>query len=171
MRLPYNGTEGYVDNPASKERAVTEALDGTVGNRQRMILNLLIQYGEVGATWGEVQLKLPHLHHGQISATLSVLHKACDVFQLKERRGKSHPYVHYLFRDCYTKEERIDLPARTKANDRADRLAKAYEKVECLQEILVLLEEEALRPNEHFFKVTNDTIKELIVLLEEKDDR
>lgn len=169
MRLPYNGTEGYVDSPASKERAVREAKEGIAGNRQQVILRLVEEAGMHGLTWGEVQKKLPELHHGQISASLSVLHKAGDLFQLKPKRDRSHPYVHhsYLFR--WAEHLRLDTPSRIKRNVDRDRIAKAREEALDLQHFVMVFQEGRFKPSPFIFKTLLDTISTLIELLEEKD--
>lgn len=169
MRLPYNGTEGYVDSQASKERAFREASDGTAGNRQKLILALVEEAGMHGLTWGEVQRQLPELHHGQISASLSVLHKGGDLFQLKPKRGRSHPYVHHSFLYRWEEGLRIDTPARTKRNAQKDQIAKAREEALDLQEMLLLFEEGKFNPSPLFFQNVHGMISTLIELLEEKD--
>jgi hypothetical protein len=169
MRLPYNGTEGYVDTPASKERAVREAKEGIAGNRQQVILRLVKEAGMHGLTWGEVQSLLPELHHGQISASLSVLHKGGDLFQLKPKRGRSHPYVHNSFLFQWAEHLRLDTPSRIKRNVDRDRIAKAREEALDIQEILLLLEEGKFKPSTLFFQNLHGTISTLIELLEEKD--
>jgi hypothetical protein len=169
MSLPYNGTEGYVDSPASKERAVREAKDGSAVSRQQLILHLVEVAGIHGRTWKELQGVLPDLHHGQISASLSVLHKSGDLFQLKPKRGKSHPYVHHSFHYQWHESLRIDAPARIKRNVDRDRVAKAREEALDLQEMLLLLEDGVFKPSTLFFQNLHGTISTLIELLEEKD--
>lgn len=169
MRLPYNGTEGYVESPASKERAVREAKEGIAGNRQQVILCLVEEAGMHGLTWGEVQKKLPELHHGQISASLSVLHKAGDLFQLKPKRGRSHPYVHHSYLFQWAEHLRLDTPSRIKRNVDRDRIAKAREEALDIQQMLLLLEDGVFKPSTLFFQNLHGTISTLIELLEEKD--
>lgn len=113
--LPYAGTEGFVGREASVERARRNAAEGISGDRQEQVLDYLrLTSGRVGATWIEVGEAL-RLHHGQVSSTLSVLHQAGKVFQLREKRGRSHPYVHTDFRYIYVASERYDTPTRTNA--------------------------------------------------------
>ena len=112
-QLPYLGTEGYVTRPASIARAQREALDGTVTERQSRILAYLNDKPE-GAIWAEVGEALG-LHHGQVSASLSVLHQAGEVFQLRHTINRSHPYIHKRFRYIYIANERYDEPTRTSA--------------------------------------------------------
>jgi hypothetical protein len=111
--LPYLGTEGFVRRPASEDRARENALNGVASERQSRVLAHLepLMYGE---TWVEVGEAL-RLHHGQVSATLSVLHQAGKVFQLREKRGRSHPYVHSMWRYLYVASERYDEPTKTNA--------------------------------------------------------
>lgn len=113
VHLPYLGTEGYVTRPASIARAQREALDGTVTERQARILDYLQDKPE-GAVWVEVGEALG-LHHGQVSASLSVLHQAGELFQLRHTINRSHPYVHKRFRYLYIANERYDEPTRTNA--------------------------------------------------------
>lgn len=108
----YSGTQGHVDRPASIERAEREARDGTAADRSLQILALL-RANPLGLTWGEVADRLD-LHHGQASGALSNLHKTGRVFMLREKRGRSHPYVHEDFRTAYTETERFDTPAQTR---------------------------------------------------------
>lgn len=125
--LPYGGTEGFVGTPASQSRAEREARTGKAGERQQAVLAYLEEAGAGGATWGEVGAALS-LHHGQVSASLSVLHAAGMVFQLQEKRFRAHPYVHHSFSGCYEPSERRDAPSRTKAGELAERseLAMAW---------------------------------------------
>lgn len=119
----FNGTGGFVDRPASRDRATEEAASGELSARQRDILRELIACGERGSTWNEMGQRL-ELHHGQVSGALSNLHKAGLVFTLREKRDKCHPYVHADYRDGFGVEERFDEPASTQAgrNNEAVRL-------------------------------------------------
>lgn len=121
--LPYAGTEGFVARPASEERARRNATDGTSRDRQRQVLHYL-RYRPDGLTWVELGGAL-QLHHGQISSTLSVLHKSGQLFQLRVKRGRSHPYVHADHRDLYSAIERYDEPTRTNAGQIQERLDAA----------------------------------------------
>lgn len=122
--LPYNGTEGYVATTASEARARSDARSGRAGRRQEAILAYLDGIGEAGATWGEVGSALA-LHHGQVSAALSVLHNAGKVFQLKRVKNRAHPYVHAKYQELYPVEQRQDEPARTKAGKLNSRIGQA----------------------------------------------
>jgi hypothetical protein len=106
-------TTGHVARPASTERAEREASDGTAADRSILILALLNVYPD-GLTWGQVADRLG-LHHGQASGALSNLHKTGRVFMLREKRGKSHPYVHDKYRGHYPAYERYDDPAQTRS--------------------------------------------------------
>lgn len=112
--LPYAGTEGFVGRPASAERARRNAQDGTSNDRQHRVLRYLEEHPG-GLTWVELGEVL-RLHHGQVSSTLSVLHQAGKVFQLRLKRGRSHPYVHAQHRYLYIADERYDQPTRTNAS-------------------------------------------------------
>ena len=111
--LPYLGTEGFVRRPASEDRARENAASGVSSERQERVLAHLepLMYGE---TWVEVGEAL-RLHHGQVSGTLSVLHQAGKVFQLRDKRGRSHPYVHAKWRHLFVASERFDEPSKTNA--------------------------------------------------------
>lgn len=169
MRVPYNGTEGYVDNPASKARALDDVRSGRVRTRQQQILALVYASEYDGMTWREVQELMPALHHGQISATLSVLHKAGDLFQITHQRGKSHPYLHKEFRNGWSATDRIDIPARTKANKLVDQVAEARILAESLRKSINNALEATVQGS-MFYEVINDTITELIALLEDRNE-
>lgn len=98
VSLPYpepDGTHtgGWSGSDTSKERAVTEAADGTLQKRQQQVLTLLHQRKYAGATWKEVAGVL-RLHHGQASGALSNLHKAGRAARLTKKRRKCAIYVH-----------------------------------------------------------------------------
>jgi hypothetical protein len=109
--LPYAGTEGFVGRPASIDRARRNAQEGIAAERQDQVLEYLASI-PLGAIWIEVGEAL-RLHHGQVSSSLSVLHQAGKVFQLRVKRGRSHPYVHADWRHLYVAAERYDEPTRT----------------------------------------------------------
>jgi hypothetical protein len=112
-RLPYDGTAGFVNASASRERAFAEAADGTASARQETVLAYLRERGPIGATWAEAGNALG-LHHGQVSGALSVLHLAGEVFALRKKRNRSHVYVHGRLRESFLAEARIDTPAKTR---------------------------------------------------------
>jgi hypothetical protein len=130
---PYNGTGGHAGTDTSRDRAELEVADGTLAERQQKILDTLEAHGSAGATWNEIGRQL-YLHHGQVSGALSNLHSGGHVFMLKERRNRSHPYVHAKFRDRWREDERHDSPRQTRAGDRKrladDLLALCREGVE-----------------------------------------
>lgn len=121
--LPYAGTEGFVARPASEERARRNATDGTAQDRQQQVLAHLASHRD-GLTWAEVGEEL-QLHHGQVSSTLSVLHKSGQLFQLRNKRRRSHPYVHANHRNLYLASERYDEPTRTNSGQLQERLDAA----------------------------------------------
>jgi len=106
-------TTGHVPRPASVERAEREALDGTAADRALDILAILADE-PFGLTWSELADRL-NLHHGQVSGALSNLHKTRRVFMLREKVGRSHPYLHEKFRTDYDTDERYDDPAQTRS--------------------------------------------------------
>ena len=114
---PYRGTGGYVERPASIERAVREAKDGTLSKRQQDLLKELASAGMEGATWQQLGLRL-NMHHGQVSGALSNLHKAGEVFMLRKKFYKSHPYVAKQYRHAYTDEQVFDERVQTQAGKR-----------------------------------------------------
>lgn len=117
--LPYRGTEGYVDRDASRERAETEARDGSAGDRQERIMAFLLERGKFGATWVEVAEEVGE-HHGKVSGSLSVLHKAGHVFQLRSKRNRCHPYVHNVYREAWLPAHRYDVSVRTRKRSNND---------------------------------------------------
>lgn len=118
--LPYNGTAGSVNQPASRDRANTEAASGKAAQRARTILARLAEHPN-GLTYQQVG-DLLGLHHGQSSGALSILHSAGHVFMLHKQLNRCHLYVHSQWRDRYPNEERIDEPASTQARRRREEL-------------------------------------------------
>lgn len=94
--LPYGSdgerTQGWSGSDASHDRALTEAAGGVASVRQRRALHLLAAAGEDGLTWKEVA-NVTGWHHGQVTGTLSVLHKTNHIARLRARRGKCSIYV------------------------------------------------------------------------------
>ena len=113
----YNGTAGYAGSEASKARAVREAADGTLSERQAEVMEELFAAGQYGATWQQLAERL-RLHHGQISGALSNLHKGAQVFMAKKMRERSHPYVHIRYRKFYKDDEVHDLPQTSPRRER-----------------------------------------------------
>ena len=118
--LPYAGTAGFVSQPASAQRAQSEARSGEATARARAVLAHLEAHPE-GLTWKELAT-LMNLHHGQVSGALSNLHKSGHVFMLHAQRNRCHPYCHAKHRVNYPPAARIDEPAQTKAGKRKDDL-------------------------------------------------
>ena len=90
--MPYNGTGGHAGSQTSKERAETEADDGTLAKRQREVMAFLWAQADRGATWYEVAEHLG-IHHGSASGALSNLHKAGRIVRTTDRRGRSEVYM------------------------------------------------------------------------------
>ena len=122
---PYNGTGGYVERPTSIARAVQEVEDGTLSKRQQAVLQLLDNAGKNGCIWQAVGQQL-NLHHGQASGVLSNLHKAGEIFMLRKKVMRCHPYVAKQFRHYYTDEQVFDTPATTRAGERTALLNELY---------------------------------------------
>jgi len=125
--LPYAGTAGFVSQPASAQRAQSEARSGEATARARAVLSLLEAHPE-GLTWKELAT-LMNLHHGQVSGALSNLHKSGHVFMLHTQRNRCHPYCHAKHRVNYPPTARIDEPAQTKAGKRKDDLERLLQAV------------------------------------------
>lgn len=129
--LPYNGTEGYArGSETSKERAFREVADGTASKRQVDVLNLLDKTPS-GLTWSEAG-RLLGLHHGQISGTLSVLHRAGKIVQLKRKRGNCAPYLSMRFVEAYHPAEVRFHTSPTSAGNRRKALEKVAEAARAL---------------------------------------
>lgn len=171
--LPYRGTEGYVNRDASLTRAVDNARSGKSRERQRLILAIVEQSGSHGRTWKEVNDVLPMLHHGQISATLSVLHKAGLLFQRTIKRDKSHPYVVAEWRHHFAPEERYDNPTRTNAGDLRKRLAAASVEIEAAREIIFELKRNADSETLVGLSIADDLLQHIADTLSDEgnDDR
>lgn len=125
VMLPYNGTAGYVDRPASVTRAISEAESGIASERQRVIYATVARMGTTGATWRDIQRLFPELHHGQISGALSCLHKNGVVFALRTTRRNCHPYVASVHRHLVNDHNRFDEPAKTRSQQRVEAISDA----------------------------------------------
>ncbi|CAB4134773.1 hypothetical protein UFOVP1226_33 [uncultured Caudovirales phage] len=125
--MPYAGTAGFVDQPASKERAKRETANGKAIKRARQILHLLSLNPE-GLTYQQVG-DLLNLHHGQSSGALSILHQNGVVFMLRKKINRCHVYVHSNQRYKYQDAERIDEPASTVAGRKRKELQHLLELV------------------------------------------
>lgn len=125
--MPYAGTAGFVEQPASKERAKRETANGKATKRARQILHLLSLNPE-GLTYQQVG-DLLNLHHGQSSGALSILHQNGVVFMLRKKINRCHVYVHSNQRYKYQEVERIDEPASTVAGRKRKELQHLLELV------------------------------------------
>lgn len=125
--MPYAGTAGFVNQPASKDRAKRETANGKAIKRARQILHTLSQHPE-GLTYQQVG-DLLNLHHGQSSGALSILHQNGVVFMLHKKINRCHVYVHSNQRYKYADDERIDEPASTLARRRREELEQLLELV------------------------------------------
>jgi hypothetical protein len=94
--MPYQGTEGWIDEATSRDRAEGEMRRGVARIRRVKIVNLLLEVGGDGATWKEVA-EAVGVHHGQASASLSALHREGKVCRLTERRNGCSVYVHRYY--------------------------------------------------------------------------
>ena len=122
QNLVYDGRSGSVlASDTSRERAELEDSNGTTANRANDVLETL-KLRRDGLTWFELAALL-NLHHGQASGCLSMLHKGAQVFALRKKRGKCHPYVHIAYRNLYPASERLDEPVKTKATIEREALA------------------------------------------------
>lgn len=142
--FPYNGTTGFVrGSDTSQERAEEEVRSGAASKRQTEVMRLLDTCPD-GLTWFEAGQRLG-LHHGQISGTLSVLHKAGKVVQVKRKRGRSYPYISARFADLYSPAEVIHSPSATSAGQHRQLLQRVAEASELYLAEPDLWTEQALR--------------------------
>lgn len=116
------------ESDTSRERAQREDRLGITQKRRQIALVLVNEAGLSGLTWKELADETG-LHHGQVSAVLSTLHKAGLLFQLKDRREGSHPYLHGDFRNHFLDEEVNDEPAKTRASRDAEALENLVDAV------------------------------------------
>lgn len=123
----YGDTAGFVNRPASEERARREAKTGAISDRAKLFLSMLLGTHEKGMTWKEIHELEPELHHGQISSVLSNLHKTGHVFQLVEMRNGCHPYCHYTQQYHFAEHEIFLTPTSTKAGQRLKLLNDVYD--------------------------------------------
>jgi hypothetical protein len=93
VAVPYNGTTGSAGSDTSRTRAEREAADGTAAARQAGILGKLREAGTIGMTVQELR-KATGQHHGQVSGSLSSMHKEGLISALKlDRRNGCGVYV------------------------------------------------------------------------------
>jgi hypothetical protein len=81
--------------------------------------------GPYGMTWAELA-EVTGLHHGQVSGALSKLHEMGRLFQRRDTRNGSHPYVHSDYRHEFDDNEVNDEPVKT----RSTVLREAYQDLE-----------------------------------------
>lgn len=124
--LPYNGTEGFIGgSDTSRDRAMREVAEGKVSERQQAVLSMLEEFPD-GLTWHELGEKLG-LHHGQVSGSLSVLHKAGKIAQLRSKRDNCHPYIAMRCTVMHPLTELILTPSDTKAGRKRSALMLVVE--------------------------------------------
>lgn len=120
LPAPYVGA-----SDTSRARAINEDLKGITTRRRQQVSDYVRAEYTYGATWSEIA-NATGLHHGQVSGALSKLHEMGFIFQVRETRNGSHPYVHADFRNEYHDDEVNDEPVKT----RGTVLREAYEALE-----------------------------------------
>lgn len=85
-------TGGHSGSDASRERARSEAANGTTRDRQKTVLLLLDRKKDHGLTVADLR-RITGWHHGQASSALSLLHKSGRIERLEWQRGRCHVYV------------------------------------------------------------------------------
>lgn len=124
--LPYAGTEGFVSgSETSRERAIMDATNGTASRRQQVVLDLL-ERAPNGMTWKELGDRLG-LHHGKISATLSVLHGAGKIAALKTKRANCHPYLAMRYANQFHPSMVIWEPSKTLSRLKREAMEKVVD--------------------------------------------
>lgn len=103
-------TEGHSGTDTSRERALTEAVNGVAAARQRYLLILAANAGEKGITVAEARESNGKLHHGSVSASLTGLHIAGRLERLTAKRGKCRIYV----LPQYVNDRETDRPRRNR---------------------------------------------------------
>lgn len=153
----YNGTGGFVNRPASKNRAINEVTSGKLTERQNQVLQVLDEAGADGLTW-HVCGEILGLHHGQISGALSNLHGCGEVFTLNQLLKGCHPYVHRKYRSDWAPEERCDEPVKTVSTKKRE-----------LQDQLLSAIQEAI--NNNWSKEHTDNITTIASMLNPRNKR
>lgn len=128
--LPYpepdgTRTAGWSGSETSKERAVTEAQNGAARRRQAEVLGYAAVMGRTGVTVADLR-DITDLHHGQVSSTLSVLHKEGRLARLTEKRDRCQVYV---------------LPEHVDGREEAPRRARTSEADQIVHRVRRLIEE------------------------------
>jgi len=112
----------------SRDRARQEDAQGITVARRRQTSALVNEAGVAGMTWKELS-DATGLHHGQVSAVLSTLHKSGLLFQLKDRRHGCHPYVDTDFLSFFHADEVNLEPVKTRATRDADAIENLLDAV------------------------------------------
>jgi hypothetical protein len=112
---------GFVNRPASRDRAEHESRSGIWSNRKALILSEIMKAGSSGLTWRDLSKIFPNLHHGQISGALSKLHQEGKIFALRVKRDdRCHPYIDESFRHFFDVRNRFDHPIKTQTSRDAE---------------------------------------------------
>lgn len=112
---------GFVNRPASRDRAEHESRSGIWSNRKALILSEIMKAGSRGMTWRDLWKIFPNLHHGQISGVLSKLHQEGKIFALRSKRDdRCHPYIDESFRHLFDVHHRFDHPIKTQTSRDAE---------------------------------------------------
>lgn len=112
---------GFVNRPASRDRAEHESRSGIWSNRKALILSEIMKAGSRGMTWRDLWKIFPNLHHGQISGVLSKLHQEGKIFALRSKRDdRCHPYIDESFRHFFDVRDRFDHPIKTQTSRDAE---------------------------------------------------
>ena len=152
----YNGTAGFVNRPASKERAMREAENRTVTDRGREVVRLLDTVGADGLTWNELGAHLG-LHHGQISGCLTNLHHKGFVFPLRNKRDGSHIYISEKNRHFFNDAQLFLYPAKIGTKQTRKQLEQIIDAVQrCQRENYNLHSVENLNDLVHQLIIAND---------------
>lgn len=108
---------GFVNRPASRDRAEHESRSGIWSNRKALIFFEIMKSGSRGMTWRDLAQIFPGLHHGQISGALSKLHQEGKIFALRAKRDdRCHPYIDEAFRHLFDVHDRFDHPIKTQTS-------------------------------------------------------
>lgn len=134
-----DGTGGWSEDGASRDRAVREALDGTFSERLRKIRDLAYEMGVVGITFKDVDEQLG-THHGQSSGALTNLHKQGALYRMTVyRRDRCSVYIHPDHAHRFLPEELMTSPAESKAERLRRELADNQKVIEQLRDEVQML--------------------------------
>ncbi|QDH93114.1 hypothetical protein QDA02_gp51 [Microbacterium phage Margaery] len=95
--LEYDRTEGHNHAPASIDRAIRRARDGSAQVTQTRIMADLREQGYLGSTCHEAEARLG-MSHESYSGARTNMHARGDIVRLTERRDRRHVYVLPEFR-------------------------------------------------------------------------